>query len=59
MKYNVLIKYKNGNIGYLSHKHRMSWGIKTACKHMRDVNNELINNSPKWVNVDYFAIVLD
>ena len=57
-RYNVLIKYKDGKISYLSHKNRSSWGIKTAYKHMRDVNNELLQNNNKWKDVDYFACVL-
>lgn len=38
---------------------RRVWGIKTAHKYLKQVNDELINSSPKWKDVDYFACVLD
>jgi len=36
-KYNVRIKYENGNLSVLEFKGRTAWGIKTARKHLRDV----------------------
>lgn len=57
MTYQILIKYLDGTVSHLSHRGRTEWRIKTARKYLHDCVCEKINDSEKWQNVWYFAIV--
>lgn len=56
-KFSIYVKYENGTGGYLSVRDRTEWAIKTAKKHLKDVIREKTENSAKWSEVRYFAIV--
>ena len=57
MKYMIAIKHTDDSVSYLTHRGRMVWCIKTARKRLHDCVCEKINDSKKWLSVDYFAIV--
>ena len=57
MKYMIAIKHTDDSVSYLTHRGRMVWCIKTARKYLHDCICEKINDSEKWPNVWYFAIV--
>lgn len=54
----VYIKRKDGKGGYLSHRDRTAWTLRTARKHLADVVREKATMN-KWQDVEYFAIVAD
>jgi hypothetical protein len=58
MKYQILIKYLDGTVSFLLHRGNTEWRIKTARKYLHDCVCEKINDSKKWLLVDYFAIVV-
>ena len=57
VKYQIYIKYLDGTSSRLLYRGRTEWCIKTARKHLHDCICEKINDSEKWLSVDYFAIV--
>lgn len=57
VKYQIYIKYLDGTSSRLLHRGRTEWRIKTARKHLHDCICEKLNDSKKWLLVDYFAIV--
>jgi hypothetical protein len=57
MMYQIYIKYLDGTSSRLLHRGRTEWRIKTARKYLHDCVCEKINDSEKWQNVWYFAIV--
>lgn len=57
MKYQIAIKYLDGDIAYLVHRNKTAWAVKTARKYLRECVREKIANNPKWVEVWFFALV--
>ena len=56
-RYCIAIKYESGKLGYLSHRDRTEWTLRTARKHLRDITREKVQDSPKWADVRHFALI--
>ena len=55
MNYKIYIKYENDTGGYLTHRNRTEWKLRTARKHLRDVIRGI--QSGKYVGARYAALV--
>jgi hypothetical protein len=56
MKYQIFIKYKNGQNSYLIHRDRMAWGIRTARKHLKDIVAKRVSGA-MFDDVECFALI--
>lgn len=52
MKYEVLIKYRNGGVSRLRVRDRTTWCLRQARKHLRDCTQMLVNGErTEWLYV--------
>ena len=53
--YHVVLRYNDGSVGYLDHKDRMNWSLRTAKRYCRDVNQSLITG--RYAGCIYASVV--
>lgn len=54
-QYQVAVKHNDGKVSYLSHRDRMEWTLRTACKHAKDCTAKIVLG--QWPTVKYVAVI--